>query len=824
MKTILAKPNQTLFGHLNDCLAVCDELLDRRRDFLRRFCERYGWNWAEVKRFIRFAVWFHDIGKASDQWQKHIREEKGQITHSLPSFYIGVASLRLNLNQFRADPSYAALFAILAHHTQLHDSAFREEQNRRSIDLPMSFIEEHSRRFQDFEPNLRFEPLKFEKLDLLRACQLIDMLKVKIADLQEARPFKVLYSLMLNILTACDGFASGYVNDQGSTDAPLESLIDKECLADINRFPFYDNSPLRELPFVKEPNSLQKEILKCEDDRLILNAGCGEGKTAAALLFAQKLMRQDKIDRIILTLPTKFTANNLYRDLTDPRKYNIPQEIVGITHGDSMEFLKQLQDKDGIGESNESNLLAQEFENSFYAKPITISTVDHLLMSLYHGYKFADRAFFNVVSSLVVFDEMHYYEGRTLQAIGEAMKLLMQLKIPHLIMTATIPSSVRSQMNRLQRNKDYPFLKTPSVIPNSSEPKKPFEIVRLNLPLFTEDGMVSDELISLIKQNRHLRQIIYVNQVRLAKKVYKKLKELNISNNLICHHAGFISIDRQLKESLIRTLFKSLENREADEIEKLEEKGFTNSDNCILVSTQVSELSLDISADVMYSELAPVDSLVQRGGRLHRNGFSPIAPCGCENCKKRQNIEGHIYKLYLASPYQRDKDCLPYESRVLNRSFDVIESPYSFQDACKWVDEVYPDCEPLIHHEMDTAIQTDIVFGKKPEENYAKDADEQGRVVIREQNYQTVEVVPYKFVNLVEEDYREYRSHHISISAGSFREARNLGIVLLRYGKLSLTTRKGKTKIVELPFLTINSKYSFEVGLEPDQEAISNIM
>jgi len=209
---------------------------------------------------------------------------------------------------------------------------------------------------------------------------------------------------------------------------------------------------------------------------------------------------------------------------------------------------------------------------------------------------------------------------------------------------------------------------------------------------------------------------------------------------------------------------------------------------------------------------------------LHRNGLSPVAPCGCENCKKQQNIEGHIYRLYLASPYQLDKDCLPYELDVLNRSYEVTDSPYSFQKACQWVDEVYPICDSLIHNELATAINTDLVFGKKPEDNYAKDADEQGRVVIREQNYQTFDVVPYRFVDLVEEDYRKYRTHHISISAGAFREARNLGNILLRHGKLTLTNRKGKTNIAKLPFSTINAKYSFEMGLEPDQEAISNVM
>ena len=76
---ILGKPNQTLFGHIRDCLTVCDEMLIRREPFLRNFCERYGWDWKEVRRCIRFAVWFHDIGKASNQWQQYIRSKVHQL-------------------------------------------------------------------------------------------------------------------------------------------------------------------------------------------------------------------------------------------------------------------------------------------------------------------------------------------------------------------------------------------------------------------------------------------------------------------------------------------------------------------------------------------------------------------------------------------------------------------------------------------------------------------------------------------------------------------------------------------------------------------------
>ncbi|MBM3212790.1 CRISPR-associated helicase Cas3', partial [Candidatus Poribacteria bacterium] len=597
------------------------------RNFLCRLCDRYGWDWPQVQKFMKFAVWFHDIGKSSAQWQNYIKYEKGQITHALPSFAIGMASLKLEPRKFEPSPVYAALLAILAHHTQLHDSAFREEDNRINLDIPLWFIEDHFQYFKKKVPDLEIIPWKNEKLHLGMAARGVEILNSRIKNLQE-KTFKALYSLMLNVLTASDGAASGMFAKQEDNEALFDSVITKESISSKNDIsPFYDNTHICQLSFVEEPNNLQREILKCQDDRLILNAGCGEGKTAAALLFAQKLMRQDKIERIILTLPTKFTANNLFRDLME--KYKIPREIIGITHGDSYEFLRQLDDNK---EDNENNLLSQEFENSFYARPVTISTVDHLLMSLYHGYKFADKAFFNILSSLVVFDEVHYYEGRTLEAIGEAMKLLTQLKVPHLVMTATIPSSIRYQMDNLCKGNNYPFLRVESFIPKTTEHKKPFEIVPLELTLFDEEKQISQELIHKIQQNSQLRQIVYINQVQLAKIAYKTLKEQDLYENLICHHAGFTSHDRQKKERIIRILFKPKIERKKEEIEELEDAGFVNSDNVVLISTQVSELSLDISADVMYSELAPVDSLVQRGGRLHRNGWLPNAPCGCKIC------------------------------------------------------------------------------------------------------------------------------------------------------------------------------------------------
>ena len=815
---ILGKTNQTLRGHIQDCLTVCDEIIARREPFLRQFCQRNGWHWNEVRQALRFAVWFHDIGKSTDEWQDYIRDNGSRITHALPSFGIGL--MACPPRQFPNDsPCYAALLAILAHHGQLHKDAFREENSIsdwQKATLPVDYINSHFDCFRQLEPDFPLRSWQLEGLPFDKVCQAVDKLK-KVIKKQADLRFKALYSLMLNVLTTSDAYASKNAPNGGTIKNPHATNLTREKLSVIkNQFPLYSNELLRDHSFVPTPNEMQQDILQQDSERIILNAGCGEGKTAAALLFAQKLLKENHIDRIIFTLPTKFTANNLSKDLTDDEKYAIPEELVGITHGDAAEFLRQRTQETNEENTDEDEIenliMAQVFENSIYAKPITISTVDHLIMSLYHGYRFADRAFSNIASSLVVFDEVHYYEKHTLGAIAETMRRLTELQVPHLVMTATIPCAVHNELDTLVTNQPYKFQRALAVRQDTSQPKTPFKIERLTDTLIDEDDKsVSDELLELIRQNIDRRQIIFVNQVARAKKIYKTLVESDIDENLICYHSGFISKHRNEKEKIIRALFKKPKDRKEADINALESRGFHNTHPCILVSTQVSELSLDISADVMYSEIAPIDSIVQRGGRLNRKGESPIQ-------------DGYVHRMYIAPPYESEKACLPYDLDILQRSWEVFAQHYTFQNACEWVNVVYPESTSLMHSELAIAIDTDIVFGKKPQDNYGEDVEEEGHVVIRKKNYQTYDVVPYEFVEIVEEDYRKYKTHYLSVSDRVFHIARAKDKILTRFASQKLTNRQGKTREIEIPFKAIQAGYSFEVGLELDEEAVPNLL
>ena len=150
------------------------------------------------------------------------------------------------------------------------------------------------------------------------------------------------------------------------------------------------------------------------------------------------------------------------------------------------------------------------------------------------------------------------------------------------------------------------------------------------------------------------------------------------------------------------------------------------------------------------------------------------------------HANGYVHRMYIAPPYQSEKACLPYEQPLLQRSWEVVGQDYTFQSACEWVNTVYTESQSLMNAALSDAIATDLVFGKKPQDNYGEDIEEQGRVIIRLKRYQTYDVVPWEFVDVVEENYQNYKAHHLSISERAFHIA---------YRQNKILPRESSTKI-----------------------------
>ena len=854
---ILGKENQTLKGHLLDTADVLKLYIKYNEVQLRRNSEKFSYDYEEFKQILLAGAYFHDLGKGFWKWQDALKKGKKLPGHSFISFAIVDRMFFGELPNPKYDDSKWAcmrrnlVLAVLGHHGMLNDNAFTSDNTlglgkvEMDIDLINNFIDECMAR--DDLSLVGIEKLSNPVIDIPFTVKAnYEQYYRTLTHRRRSRGNdglidKVFYTQFLSILCLCDNLSSmlaerlipkGEIWENVTTEGnrvEIENIL-------IDKYIFAPSKILKEgYSIVELPNKFQENMLKAKSDNVILNAGCGEGKTAAALLFAKKLIDEGKASKIIFTLPTQFTSNNMYNDFKE--NYNVEPNYLGIYHGEVESFLKKQYEQ-------EEEIQAQKYQDTFYNKPVTISTVDHLLYSMVHSYKYADRAFGNILNSVVIFDEIHYYERDTIGLIGEALRFLRFFKIPHVIMTATMPRSMRDSLLRIAEQDgyadSYDWIRGESKVPEGGQIKKPFYVEKMEAPMFNEENNINKEFVELCKSYRDVRQMIVVNQVEKAKKVYFALKK---ETNVICYHSEFTRTHRDEKEEIIRILFKPVDKRSKKEKETLEKRGFQNTDNCILICTQICELSLDISADVMMTEVAPVDSIGQRGGRLHRNGYSPEhIKCQCSLCQTRNYRDDFQFKLYVFPICEeRKNDGLPYvdskdiadDENILQKSYDILSKEYDYTKLVDMVDEIYDDISTgdLQDGNFYEYFHEDIVFGKKPIERYGdyKTQNNAGVFQVRKQQYATYTVIPYKYHErfLPVEDYYEalelIKNYSVKINEFKFIPACSNGKI--RPYSYSLKKRQKFTEhefIEDIEIFVLHMDYDFESGIDFKRDAVFN--
>ena len=115
--------------------------------------------------------------------------------------------------------------------------------------------------------------------------------------------------------------------------------------------------------------------------------------------------------------------------------------------------------------------------------------------------------------------------------------------------------------------------------------------------------------------------------------------------------------DRPIKELLLKRFSSVIYDKINEEEKRLLLKyGYDPNEKFIFIGTQVAEISLNMSFDIMISELAPLDSIIQRGGRLHRKmTFNNSNECICSQCQKLD--ENHRFFLHV---FDTGEYCYPY--------------------------------------------------------------------------------------------------------------------------------------------------------------------
>lgn len=174
-----------------------------------------------------------------------------------------------------------------------------------------------------------------------------------------------------------------------------------------------------------------------------------------------------------------------------------------------------------------------------------------------------------------------------------------------------------------------------------------------------------EEVYGVIEKGvkNNLKLLIVCNQVRRAQETYDTIEQLYPHVKKMLIHSRYKRKDRARLENVLRADFNTLENVP-----------------CVVVSTQVVEVSLDISFDMMITACAPIDALVQRFGRVNR--------------KRTTKTIGCVKPIYVIAPSMDEKESLPYRPEVLKATYDVLPDNGEIMEECKiqqMIDTVYPN-------------------------------------------------------------------------------------------------------------------------------------
>ncbi|MEM2128513.1 MAG: CRISPR-associated helicase Cas3' [Candidatus Methanomethylicaceae archaeon] len=302
---------------------------------------------------------------------------------------------------------------------------------------------------------------------------------------------------------------------------------------------------------------------------------------------------------------------------------------------------------------------------------------------LYGHYEIARGA---ILSSVIIFDEAHLFfeehegSGKASEALIALMVALLRWRVPIIMMTATLPSSLRKGIT--EWIKEYVPNVRFSVFEYGHEGKvdRDFEGEIRSVNFRTRFEEDEEEYINLIQQtySSYDRVLVVANTIRRAVNLFNKLESKGLKPVLL--HSKFIQEDR---------------------INKLER--LKRSSKWLCISTQVIEAGVDISSDVLFTDVAPICSIVQRAGRCCRPSHARLEAGEVTICISKESIEA-AKKIYDESKIEAtyegltkiDKvfhwhsylDYFPLISRVYSRELD-LKLGYTFTSMQNIIEEPY---------------------------------------------------------------------------------------------------------------------------------------
>ncbi len=423
------------------------------------------------------------------------------------------------------------------------------------------------------------------------------------------------------LLKAADHFASAF---SFSTKQYLNNTFYKPSL---NKY--FDDKRKSEL--------FPLSVVDVSDNRkhTLVVAPTGAGKT-------DFLMKRTQ-GRVFYTLPFQASINAMWQRF---KEFDPDNPDIRLLHSTSKVI--------------SGNTVEEQILQPLVGSSIKVLT-PHQLAAIIFGTSGYETVMLDLKGSDVILDEIHTYSDVSRSMVIEIVKMLKLLECRIHIGTATMPSALYSHLLELLGGKENVF--------EYSLDNNKLETFNRHLISKYKDKEITN---SIIEQSVNFKEklLIVVNTVNEAQNLFKDIdkKFPGIPKMLI--HSRFRRKDREYLEKELKDKFDGGYN-------------FDGLKPCIVVSTQVVEVSLDISFDRMITQAAPIDSLIQRFGRINR--------------RRNYSVLSEITRTYKPIHIFLDEEStLPYNKEIVLRSYEVLPDNFSIlkeADIQGMIDNVYDDIE-----------------------------------------------------------------------------------------------------------------------------------
>ena len=575
VEEILAKsePKVTLIKHISDCLDVFDSVIKWNKTLIDKYVEKYRLDKDLLVNRLFLTVAFHDIGKANRAFQKKVRDETPLCveSHSLSSIAFLYEIVKDNpIYHFRDFNYYPEIISIASHHSPFTDTLFNGHSNMKVDLVDEIYFQMYYQFINSYAEStslnnwckIEYVPSKFQR-EPYRLFKKVAILPLDKDDFifDKSNATRDLLILFKSILHYCDWLASSGNKMYSYSTSITNEVITAKMSQKIHDF--------------KAWQDFQIKAAENSDKNIFVQISTGQGKTEAAMLWATN---KNNSQKIIFLLPTMVTTNKMWERI---KFFFGNDNEVGLSHSTAKHLIQEKK------EIESESLRIHYLYNRTFFKPVTVATVDQLIYSFFNwGYwVLTGSASYN---AKIIIDEIHIYDAYTFGLLLEVIKTIQPFNTQFAIMSASLPNVLKEELD--------------AIIPKSVLIKEEKLDNMQRHKIEVSDNEINSFIEEIIFQFNEGRKVLIVtNTVGKAREIFTDLNNYIPLHNRMLYHSQFILQDKVVKESILEDIV-DLSN------------GF------VAVCTQIVEVSLDIDFDVLITENAPIDAIIQRLGRVNRKG------------------------------------------------------------------------------------------------------------------------------------------------------------------------------------------------------------